>query len=134
MAFNPTRQEINEAWEALEAGHPVSADMRQILNKLNQAVASGTQELKEEALYQRALGLSAQYDQLVTELAAMPDRVLSRLNAKFAHVSRAAYGKRTRDYNQSPATVRQTIDLEVIRRIQDASRNAPGTKALQTPT
>jgi hypothetical protein len=100
ITSKPSREEIVQAWEDQEAGRPVSADMRAVLDRLDRAVETGAQELKEEADYQKAIALAADYDSILEQLAVFPDRLLTRLSGKFPHVSRAAHGKRTRDQNK----------------------------------
>jgi len=100
MTSKPSREEIVQAWEDLESGRPVSADMRAVLKKLNEAVDTGAQELKDESDYQQAIALAKSYDAIVEQLSILQDRVLTRLSGNFPHVSRAAHGKRARDQNK----------------------------------
>ena len=124
MTSKPSREEIVQAWEDFEAGRPVSADMRAVLDRLNQAVDTGAQELKEEADYQKAIALAVDYDSMLEQLAVLPDRILTRLSGKFPHVSRAAHGKRTRDQNkiwEEKRRAEMTARLKNIAMEQDLS-------------
>lgn len=117
MKFNPTREEITQAWKHFESGNSVSEDMRKLLEKLNHVVASENQELTDEIEYQKAIALAKQYDECVIQLAVLSDKTLTRLAEQFPHVSRAAHGNRTRDRNKRREERRKAEMSEIFQNI-----------------